>query len=551
MINKYLLFVLAFIFVSLNLYSQGFDAGSISGNVTIEAQSYSPDSLMGAPDVDEKILSNAYINLIYRNQGVEIGFRYENYLNPILGFDSRLKGQGVPYRYFTYRDEMFEVTGGDFYEQFGSGLILRAYQETALGLDNALDGFRFKVRPTEGVEFTGLIGKNRVFWEKGEGIVRGADLNIALNDVFEDFMPENYRFTLGASLVSKYQPDNNIFLYVPENVLAYSTRLGVTSNDFAIDAEYAYKYNDPNATNKFRYNIGQGLLIKSSVYGDGIGLAVNAHWIDNMDIRSDRNARSQELFVNFIPPLTKQHAYSLASLYPFATQFNNEAGLQLELTYKIPRGTIIGGKYGTMITMNYSDVRGIDTTNVDEFSYKSSFLGIGDRKYFRDFNVDLSRKWSSNFKTDFTYLNIFYDRDILENEGAPLYGTVSQNVIIADAQYMFENGHSIRTEFQHSWSVQDSSIIDPDNMNGNWAHLMLEYTIAPSWYISVYDQYNYGNDDPARRLHYVNASVAYLTGTTRLQLGFGKQRGGIICVGGICRAVPASNGLFLSITSSF
>lgn len=549
--HKYLLLILAILFNTCIIYSQGFDAGSISGNVQLEAQTYSPDSLMGAPEVDEKMLSNAFVNLIYRNQGVEIGFRYENYLNPILGYDARLKGQGIPYRYFTYRDEKFEVTGGDFYEQFGSGLILRAYQEFALGVDNALDGFRVKLRPVDGIEFTGLIGRNRVFWEKGEGIVRGGDLTIALNDVFEEFMPENYRFTLGASLVSKYQPDRDIFLNMPENVLAYSTRAGVISNDFAVDVEYAYKYNDPNATNRRRYNIGQALLLKGSYYGDGFGLAVNAHWIDNMDMRSDRNARAQELFLNFIPPLTKQHAYALAALYPFATQFNNEAGIQFELTYQIPRGSSLGGKYGTLITANYSDVYSIDTTNIDEFLYKSNFLGIGNRRYFRDINIDISRKWSKNLKTDLTFLNIIYDRDVMENEGAPLYGKVLQNVLIADAQYTFDNGHSVRTEFQHSWSVQDSAVIDPENMNGNWAHLLVEYTIAPNWYFTVYDQYNYGNDDPDRRIHYLNGSVAFLTGTTRVQLGYGKQRGGIICVGGICRAVPASNGVFLSITSSF
>ncbi|MBX3042398.1 MAG: hypothetical protein KIT33_07210 [Candidatus Kapabacteria bacterium] len=531
--------------------SQGFDAGSISGNVQIEAQSYTPDSLMGAPVVDEKILSNAFVNLIYRNQGVEIGFRYENYLNPILGFDARLKGQGVPYRYITYREDKFEITGGDFYEQFGSGLILRAYQEVALGIDNAIDGFRFKLRPVDGVEFTGLIGQNRVFWAKGEGIIRGGNLNIELNDLFPELMPENYRFTLGGSVVSKYQPDRDIFLKMPENVLAYSARAGVISNDFAIDAEYAYKYNDPNATNRQKYNIGQGLIVKSSFYGDGIGVALNAHWIDNMDMRSDRNARAQELFLNFIPPLTKQHAYALTSLYPLATQFNNEAGIQLEVTYQIPRGSAIGGKYGTMLTFNYSDVFTIDTNNIDEFTYNSKFLGIGNKRYFRDINLEISRKWSNKFKTDATLLNIIYDRDVMENEGAPLYGSVFQNVIVMDAQYMFDNGHSLRGEFQHSWSVQDSAIIEPENMNGNWAHLLVEYTIAPSWYFTVYDQFNYGNDDPDRRIHYINGSIAYLTGTTRLQVGFGKQRGGIICVGGICRAVPASNGVFLSLTSTF
>lgn len=291
--------------------------------------------------------------------------------------------------------------------------------------------------------------------------------------------------------------------------------------------------------------------MKSSLYGDGFGVALNAHWIDNMDMRSDRNARAQELFLNFIPPLTKQHAYALSSLYPFATQFNNEAGVQLEITYQIPRGSAIGGKYGTMVTLNYSDVFSIDTTNIDEFTYKTNFLGIGNRRYFRDINIELSRKWSNKFKTDLSLLNIIYDRDVMENEGAPLYGTVFQDVIIFDAQYMFDNGHSLRGEFQHSWSVQDSAVIEPENMNGNWLHFLFEYTIAPNWYFTVYDQYNYGNDDPKRQIHYINGSVAYLTGTTRIQVGFGKQRGGIICVGGICRAVPASNGVFLSVTSSF
>ncbi|HPU24227.1 MAG TPA: DUF6029 family protein [Candidatus Kapabacteria bacterium] len=36
-----------------------------------------------------------------------------------------------------------------------------------------------------------------------------------------------------------------------------------------------------------------------------------------------------------------------------------------------------------------------------------------------------------------------------------------------------------------------------------------------------------------------------------MQLTYGKQNQGIICVGGVCRTVPASNGLYLSISSSF
>ena len=34
-------------------------------------------------------------------------------------------------------------------------------------------------------------------------------------------------------------------------------------------------------------------------------------------------------------------------------------------------------------------------------------------------------------------------------------------------------------------------------------------------------------------------------------LSYGKQREGIICVGGVCRQVPAANGFSVTITSSF
>ena len=61
------------------------------------------------------------------------------------------------------------------------------------------------------------------------------------------------------------------------------------------------------------------------------------------------------------------------------------------------------------------------------------------------------------------------------------------------------------------------------------------------------DQYAY-NDGIG---NYYNVSVGYTQGATRLQVGYGKQREGLLCIGGVCRQVPASNGLTLSLTTSF
>lgn len=548
---KKILFLGIVTILSSQFRLSAFQDGNLSGNVSIEAQSYKADSTIGAPKVDEQILSNAYLNLIYRASNYEFGIRYESYLNPLLGYDQRLKGQGIPYRYASYYNEFADFTVGNFYEQFGSGLIFRAYEEKSLGFDNAVDGVRIRLRPTNGVEVTGILGKQRLFWDQGPGLIRGGNIDVNLNSLLGNLMSDDIGINLGGSVVSKFQDDFDPKYNLPENVLAYSTRLGIVLEDINFDAEYAYKYNDPNATNKLNYNPGKGLILTGSYTNSGIGLLVSTHWLDNMDFRGDRNARANELNINFIPPLTKQHTYALAAMYPFATKPNGEFGLQSELTFELPSNTLIGGDYGTNINVSYSMIKSIDTTRIDQFTYNSKFFGIGDRLYFQDFTFDLTRKLSKDFKLGLTYSNMIYDKDIMENEGAPVYGKVYSNVLILDGTYNINDINAIRVELQHLWAKQDSTIHEPDNINGNWAHFLIEYTISPKWFFSLYDQYNYGNFTEENKIHYLTGSVAYYHGTSRFQLSYGRQRGGIICVGGICRAVPASNGIYFSFTSSF
>jgi hypothetical protein len=84
-----------------------------------------------------------------------------------------------------------------------------------------------------------------------------------------------------------------------------------------------------------------------------------------------------------------------------------------------------------------------------------------------------------------------------------------------------------------------------------WAVLLAEYNISPHWFFAAFDEYNYGNDDKDLQIHYFSGSFGYTKGVTRIAAGYGKQRQGLLCVGGVCRQVPASNGFTLSITSSF
>ncbi|HEX3073030.1 MAG TPA: DUF6029 family protein, partial [Ignavibacteriales bacterium] len=345
--------ILLLITAGATAFGQTSDA-RISGNFQIDAQYYQKDSAIGAEEVDQKILSNSFLYLNYSMGNFNAGLRYEAYLDPLLGFDQGYKGSGIAYRFVEFNTDVFSATAGHFYEQFGSGLIFRAYEERQLGVDNAVDGIRVKFRPADGISFTGIYGRQRLYWGLGEGIIRGGDLDLNVNDLFTELLPSDIQLNIGGSVISKFQPDNEPFYNLPENVLSYSTRAAVAGGNYTVEAEYAYKYNDPNATNFYNFNPGTGILLSASYFFPGFGISFDYHRIDNMDFRSDRNALENRLLLNFFPPQTKLHTYSLATIYPFSTQLNGETGIQGEITYTFSKGTALGGEYGTTLSLNYS-----------------------------------------------------------------------------------------------------------------------------------------------------------------------------------------------------
>lgn len=259
-----------------------------------------------------------------------------------------------------------------------------------------------------------------------------------------------------------------------------------------------------------------------------------------MDFRSDRNSSGNNLILNYLPALTKQHTYSLAAVYPYATQPNGEIGFQAELFNRYKPGTTLGGKYGTNININYSRANSLDTLNYnDPRGYSSEFLSIGNEIYFQDINIEINKKVSDKVKIIANYINLIYNKAVIEKPGEP---TVYAHVGIVDLTYKFTRQKSIRTELQHLFTEQDK---------GSWAMLLAEYSVAPNWYVTAFDEYNYGNEDEKKRLHYFTGSMTYVKRANRFSLSYGRQREGIFCVGGICRTVPASNGFLFSVTSSF
>ena len=563
--------ILLFWIVPFLINAQDLINGSqVSGSFQADAQYYLKDSKMGITDssLDGRLARmNGFTEINYSFKNFSAGMRFEAYLPPLVGFDTHYEGYGVPYWFLNYKNDKLEITAGNFYEQFGNGMALRTWQEWTLGYDNSLRGLRVKFTPVEGITLKGVWGIQRNFWEvyssNNRGIVKGGDIDFYLNDLFPGLKNAKTRVSFGGSFVSDYQRgkttdlliDTLIYtLKLPENVATYSGRLNLNVGGVNFYTEYAHKINDPSSMNKYIYKNGNGLFTTLSYSQKGLGILASAKIIDNMSYKSNRLVTNNQLNINYLPAITKQHVYALSAMYPYATQPTGEFGYSGTLTYTFKRNTKLGGKSGLTFAVNFSKVNSLSRDSIFISSingmalnragttgYKTNFFSPGKVVYYQDLNIEIDKKFSKRWKGIFMYLNQVYNKEVVEGHATD-YGLIHANIGIADITCNLTHIYSLRAELQGLWTKQDK---------GNWAACLLEFTIAPKWFFSVQDQWNYGNVDKQQQLHYYLVSVGYTYNTSRISLSYGRQRQGILCVGGVCRYVPAASGLTLTVNSSF
>lgn len=548
--------LISFAFSTAALASFGqLNNGTFTGNIESTFQYLNADSLIAAKQPASKSLLNSYANVFYTNGNFKAGMRLESYLPRIQGYPDRFDGTGLGMRYVGYTNSYIDVTLGNFYEQFGSGLIFRSYEDRALGYDNNMDGMRLIFRPAKGVVLKGVYGRQRLSFTDGKvvkasGIVRGIDGEIHVNDLLEKYMKESkLDIVLGGSFVSKFQIDDNPDLILPQNVGAYSGRLGLKYSKFSFNAEYAVKENDPSEDNNNIYNKGHAALANLGYSQKGFGIVLSAKSVDNMSFRSDRTKSLQDVLINYLPSMNKTHTYNLvATLYPYATQPLGEVAYQAEVLYTIKKGSKIGGKYGLPINFNFSTTygpihhtTGFSPTDSTGITYRGRLFDQSNLQYWQDININITKKFNANYSMIFSYFNIRLNNDI-SKVADDAHGIIDSHIGVVEMNWKINKTNSVRAEFQGLFTKKDK---------GNWATAVIEYNVSPNWFFSVMDQYNYGNPVKDLQLHYLIGSFGYIRDASRFMVSYGRQRAGLFCVGGVCRFVPASNGLTFTFTQSF
>ena len=492
----------------------------LSGSIQSDVLLPKADEDTGA-EKTEDAQTNTYVDLLLNSKHVDAGMRFEYLEHPLPGFENDFKGWGVPNFWVKGRLGCAELTAGTFYEQFGSGFILRTYEERSLGIDNSLLGGRLVVKPVKGVTIKALSGRQRRYWNWNKSWISGADAEVSLNDLTGK--QTQCEVLLGGSWVNKYEADEDVFvdathrLNLPRYVNAWDLRATLNNGPWSLLAEYAQKTQDPSFDNQYSYDKGTAVMFSGSYSKKGLSLLLQGKRSENMSFRSRRSMLGTSSFLNHLPAFTQDHTYALAALYPYATQLaGGEWAWQAEGGYNFKRKTALGGKYGMNVKVNFSHVRWEGTT------------------YYQDLDVQLTRKLSQAFKLTLMYMNQRYNKTVIEGEG----GMVRSNIFIADGKYQFSPKVTLRSELQYLTTADDQ---------GDWAYGLLELSLVPHWMLTVSDLYNVGET----RLHYYQGGVTFNTGAHHLQLGYGRTRAGYNCSGGVCRYVPASRGFTLSYNYTF
>lgn len=528
--------------------------GNFFGGLESNSQWLLDDDGINFVSPDDQFRSNNYFQLNYNLGNFTAGVQYEAYLpSALLGYSPVYdEKNGIATYYLNFKNETLDITGGYFYEQFGSGLILRSWEDRQLGINNALKGIRINFRPTEYLDLTGVYGQQRNGFEVSEGVIQGVDANI---DVSTALNIEKVDVRFGASYVGRHQ-DRGTNDTIPSNVNAFGGRLDVIAGNFYGGIEAITKGDDVIAnegqlsSNK-KYD-GTAMLVNAGYGQKGLGVNATFRRLENFSFYSDRLAEGNtfnQQVVNYIPALTKQQDYLLTNIYVYNAQprlvietFNQqsgEVGTQWDIFYSLPKGTALGGKYGTKIAFNFSYWQGLDAEyNIPNKWYEAKFIGNGPR-LFRDWSAEIKKRWSSKFSSVITFQDVIIDKGV--SQGGPIgtQGDITAQIGVLEGTYRLEGGKSIRLVGQHLWSNTDRK---------NWAGGVIEYNFSSSLSIYAADAWNYEGEG---EIHYYNFGGSYTKGRARLGVNYGRQRGGLICVGGVCRFVPENNGLSANLSVTF
>ena len=522
------------------------DKGQLTGDVEINSTSYDRDTLIGTTTTQylhEKSSAEGWFTLNYRIEGWTFTARYDLFNNsPLLDPSIAYTAQGLGFYQIDKKIDKWEFTAGDFYDQFGSGILFRAWENRQIGLDYAVQGVRVQYTPNDSFMIKAFTGQQKYRFTTWPQVMKGinAEKIWGIGNVGLLTGAGFLNRTLDQATMNQLANEINALPYAQRFVPMYNMYAGtlyntLTYKGFSLYTEYAKKskeavfITDPNNNQDLENLPGDVFYAGANYSFYGFGLNLQYKKINSFIMKTTPYATLLDGIMDYLPPLSKQESARLPALYSVSAQSQGENGIQGELTYSIDKH--------------------------NSFDFNVSYIKKPDNTIlYREYYAEYNKIFSKSVKAEFGVQSLIYNYAVYEGHPGDVVHTVTPffelSIRLDNPSKLYTGSEekaplqkSIRVELQYLSTKQDS---------GTYAYALVEYNLAPKWSFAVTDMYNLIPQHAAdQKLNYYSTFISYTQKQTRFTLGYAKQVAGVVCTGGVCRVEPAFSGVRAGISTNF
>ncbi len=548
--NK-LVVILCFLTCSFSSFAQ--DKGVFSGNFQSNFSIFVLDSSIGAyesPQYTSQISSSeAWLFTNYQLKGFNVSARYDlfnnsNLLNPTGTFS----GHGLGFWQIKKSIDKLTLTAGSFYDQFGSGIVFRAYENRLIGIDYAVEGVHAKYQFTDDFFVKAFTGNQKGSGAQGNRFGTSGEIVKGINtEKVYRLKDDKGLVMIGGSLFNRTLTQSTMNELVTEingydsvsqrfapkfNAYSYNGYFSVNLRDLMVSFEHNRKAKEAVRTPEGHLELLPGTINYATLsYSkkklgkkkkSGFGFNAQYRRIENYQLRTSPNDLLLDGLLTYQPSLTRQASYRLLARYNAPAQDYGEEGFQASLVWTIQKGKTV--------YLNYSNVKKLD----------------GEQLY-REYFINYEHKFSKTFKGKVGLQSIFYNQQIYESKDTS-YHDVETITPFLELTYKLSRRNSLRMEGQYLMTDQDL---------GSFVNGILELNMSPHYSFSISDMVNVS---PVRQadakvsdkvVHYWSVFGKYNIHTTSFTLAYVRQVAGVNCTGGICRIEPAFSGVRFTLTTNF
>ena len=544
--------------------SKDSDKGQFSGNLLMTYQKYVRDDSIGANTkvYKENLASaDAWLFMQYRIKGYSFILRYDAFNNsPLLDPQDAYTNHGIGFWQINKSVDKLDITMGSFYDQFGTGILFRAYEQRQIGIDYAIQGMRLKYNINDKWAVKGFAGNQKGNIKNRFGFANQVISGLNIEGNLDLGKESKYgALQVGASAVNRTLDRETMDrlvgtintydladrFYPKYNVYGGNAYFTYTKDNFSWTVEGNVKSKEAIMEDDSKFHLTGGKVLYTSMsWGKGgwnlgkqkasVGLNVQARHVDHFSFRTAPTENLLNGLVSYLPSMTRQNTYRLLSRYNAPGQAMGEDGIQGEIEFKPRKGTQIFFN-GSYVQTLASNGKLNTTTGVKEAE-----------KLFSENYIEVVQKIGKHDKLKLGVQRIVYNQTRYESE--PEYVPVKTFTPFGEWLHTMNQGKSLRVEWQY---------LNTKNDQGSFANLMIEMFVNKNLSIAVADMVNVVPHRYERMiiadkvLHYPTFFIGYTEKNTVFTLAFLKQQQGVNCSGGICREEPAFSGVRFTVSSNF